>query len=205
MNVISPRIRMDPVKSPDLVDFADLTEDQLALLVDLSRKVNSRLDLQTILRRVVEHSILLAGAERGFLFLSDGTSHLKVKVALDACGNDILDEPVRISSGVVSAMLAHGIPIFLEDVRLNSDFSGRRSLESMGVKYVLGIPLKSRSHILGFIRRQLEGHERLCENRAKLPTIGMYQFVEEGESLMWTHYQQMQHQLWEPPETGFIL
>ncbi len=142
---------MEDDSRPDPVELPDVTEEQLSLLIDLSRSINSRQDLKLILRKAVEHAIILSRAERGFLFLSDGTSHLTVKVALDSVGRDILDEPVRISSGVVSAMLAHGIPIFLEDVRLNSEFSGRRSLSEMGVRYVLGIPLKARGHILGFI------------------------------------------------------
>lgn len=127
------------------------TQEQLALLVELSRKINSKLDVDTILNNVIEFSLILTRAERGFLFLADGTDHLKVRVALDDGGRDILGEPVRVSSGVVSAMLAHGIPIFLEDVKLNDQFARRRSIMEAGVQFIMGIPLKVKGRILGFI------------------------------------------------------
>jgi signal transduction histidine kinase len=123
----------------------------MALLVDLSRKISSRASIDTILVQVVEYSIRLTRAERGFLFMADGTDHLKVRVALDEKGRDILRDPIRISSGVVSAMLAHGIPIFLEDVRLNDMFARRRSIMESGVQFIMGIPLKLKGRILGFV------------------------------------------------------
>jgi signal transduction histidine kinase len=123
----------------------------MALLVDLSRKISSRASVDTILGNVVEYSIRLTRAERGFLFMADGTDHLKVRVALDEKGRNILRDPIRISSGVVSAMLAHGIPIFLEDVRLNDMFARRRSIMESGVQFIMGIPLKIKGRILGFV------------------------------------------------------
>jgi len=136
---------------PDEERTSEPTPEQMALLVDVSRKINSRRDVDTILHKVVEYSLVLTGAERGFLFLAEGSQHLKVQVARDHEGNDILDEPVRISSGVVSTMLAHGIPIFLEDVRVNDSFGRRQSIMESGVRFVMGIPLKAKGRILGFI------------------------------------------------------
>jgi len=129
----------------------DATREQMTLLVDLSRKISSRASIDTILVKVVEYSIRLTRAERGFLFMADGTDHLKVRVALDERGRDILRDPIRVSSGVVSAMLAHGIPIFLEDVKLNDMFARRRSIMESGVQFIMGIPLKVRGRILGFV------------------------------------------------------
>ncbi|MBW2262210.1 MAG: GAF domain-containing sensor histidine kinase [Deltaproteobacteria bacterium] len=107
--------------------------------------------MDTILAKVVEYSLRLTRAERGFLFMKDGTDHLKVRVALDAKGRDILRDPIRVSSGVVSAMLAHGIPIFLEDVKLNDMFARRQSIMESGVQFIMGIPLKIKGRILGFV------------------------------------------------------
>ncbi len=136
---------------PAPVDFIDREQEQVALLIEVSRRINSNADMSSILTKVVEYSLLLTRAERGFLFLADGTDHLKVKVALDAGGRSIIDEPVRISSGVVSAMLGDGIPIFLENVKLNPAYATRHSLLEMGVQYIMGIPLKIKGRILGFI------------------------------------------------------
>jgi signal transduction histidine kinase len=133
------------------MDFRDSGHEQMTLLIDLSRKINSRMEVPTILSKVVEYSILLTRAERGFLFLADGTDHLKVKVALDERGRSIVDEPIRISSSVVSKMLADGIPIFLENVKLNPAYANQQSLLEMGVQYVMGVPLKLKGRILGFI------------------------------------------------------
>jgi signal transduction histidine kinase len=124
---------------------------QMSLLVKLSRQISSRTDVDVVLRQVVEYSLKLTGAERGFLFLSDGTDHLKVRVALDRDGQELLHEPIRVSSGVISAMLAHGIPIFLEDVKLNDMFARRRSITESGVQFIMGIPLKAKGRILGFV------------------------------------------------------
>ncbi len=123
----------------------------MALLVDLSRKISSRAGVDEILVKVVEYSLLLTRAERGFLFMADGTDHLKVRVARDDAGRDILGDPIRVSSGVVSAMLAHGIPIFLEDVKLNDMFARRQSIMESGVQFIMGIPLKIKGRILGFV------------------------------------------------------
>jgi hypothetical protein len=142
---------MNTSRPPDPVDGESPGARQMELLVDLSRKIASRMEIDAILGKVVEYSIRLAGAERGFLFLADGTDHLRVRVALDDRGRDLIAENVRVSSGVVSAMLAHGIPIFLDDVKLNDSFARRRSISESGVRFILGIPLKARGRVLGFI------------------------------------------------------
>lgn len=136
---------------PDPVDLSESGLEQMGLLIDLSRKINSRMQVGDILSKVVEYSLLLCRAERGFLFLADGTDHMKVKVALDRQGQSIIDEPIRVSSGVVSSMLQDGIPIFLENVKLNPAYANRQSLLEMGVQYIMGIPLKIKGRILGFI------------------------------------------------------
>src|SRR3989304_7771031 len=56
------------------IDFASLNEQEkevrrLHMLLDLSKKLNSVVDLETMLKQVVDDAIEITGAERGFVML----------------------------------------------------------------------------------------------------------------------------------------
>ena len=76
-------------------------EEELRALVQVSRAVNSTLDLATVLNQVMDHIIELTGAERSFLMLMNEAGELEFKVARNLDRETIAGSSFEISRTIV--------------------------------------------------------------------------------------------------------
>lgn len=150
-----------------------LGSDQLELrtlraLAETSALINSSLDTDEILNRVIDTVIQLTGAERGYIVLKNReTGELEFRVARgmdreqlisDAPQND--DAPRKndfiISKSIVNDVMARGESIItnnaLEDVR----FQEKQSIIGYALRSIMAVPLKVRGEVIGAV---------YCDNR----------------------------------------
>ncbi|MBK8977895.1 MAG: SpoIIE family protein phosphatase [Planctomycetes bacterium] len=157
---------VDPSESPSLLTGDPESDaESLEILLDTIAEVNSNIDLDRVLKDIVDKSVAVTRAERGLLLLGDAADDLQVRVARDKEGVD-LGADVAYSKNTVSRCLAAG---HAERAVVQSD---REALElgqsvfNLRLRAVMCAPLRVRNRTIGVIyvdstavRREFSGRD----------------------------------------------
>ena len=127
--------------------------NNLVALADVGQMVNSTLELDDVLRVVMDTIIQLTGAERGFLMLREaGTCGNLVihiarnweKVALDSSEH-------MISQTVINRVVNEGLPVITTNAQEDDRFGNQESIIAYNLRSILCVPLKVRGVVTGVI------------------------------------------------------
>ena len=120
--------------------------EQLSALYEVSRVINSTLDLEEVLKQVMDTIIELTGAERGFLMLiDDETGELEFKVAREMDRKTIDDSSFQISRTIVRQVASDGVPIVTTNAQADPRFRAQESVVSYSLRSILCVPLRARA------------------------------------------------------------
>jgi signal transduction histidine kinase len=125
--------------------------ERLDLLYRLSQTFNSSLDLDQVLNLVMDEVIAATHAERGFVVLreSDGSMTFRAARGMD---RETIDEPgFQISRGVVEWVAEEGQPVLTRDAQANGRFGERASIQELGLRSILCVPLELRGRVSGVV------------------------------------------------------
>jgi adenylate cyclase len=126
--------------------------EQLAALYNVSRAVNSTLDLAELLNLVMDMIISVTGAERGFLMLvNEETRELDFKVARNMDRETISGSSFEISRSIVNKVAKEGTPILTTNAQEDDRFSAQASVVSYSLRSILCVPLMVKGKITGVI------------------------------------------------------
>ncbi|MGA9193216.1 MAG: HD domain-containing phosphohydrolase [Anaerolineales bacterium] len=123
----------------------------LLALAEISRMVNSSLDLQTVLREVMDTIIRLTGADRGFLMLKDETGELQTRVARNWERASLKAQEIHVSRTVVDWVVAHATPILTTNALDDPRFSAQESIIAYSLRSILCVPLKAKDRLIGVL------------------------------------------------------
>lgn len=125
--------------------------DRLSLLYHVSQSFNSSLDLDLVLNRVMDQVVELMRAERGFVMLleEDGAPVFRVARGMDH--QTIEDPEFQISRGVVERVAREGEPLLTSNAQTDDRLSLRVSVQALGLRSILCVPLKAQGRITGVI------------------------------------------------------
>ena len=126
-------------------------QEELRALVQVSRAVNSTLDLSTVLNEVMDHIIELTGAERSFLMLFDGGGQLQFRVGRDLDRETIDSSGFEISRTIVGTVAREGQPVVTTNAQADPRFSAQESVIGYNLRSILCVPLRFRDKITGVI------------------------------------------------------
>ena len=129
-------------------------EDELKdlhALADIGRIVNSSLELNDVLRIVMDTIIRLTGAERGFLMLRDENGELKIRIARNWEQESIDPSEFAISRTIINRVLDENIPIVTTNAQEDPRFGGQASIIAYNLRSILCVPLKVKDEITGVI------------------------------------------------------
>ena len=138
-------------------------------LLEITRSINTPRDFNQLLELIVDSAISLTEAERGFLVLYRKDGNLEFRVTRNIDKKTLEDEESKISRTVVNQVLATGDPLFLSDIYKNKKFKISDSIEVLGLRMVMCVPLKAKEHLLGLI--YVDSHsetERLTQVEERL-------------------------------------
>jgi sigma-B regulation protein RsbU (phosphoserine phosphatase) len=117
-----------------------LEDERLRMLFDTIAEVNSTLELEELLVRVVDRALDLTGAERGILILKDEDGEGRVRVARDQERQD-LPLPVEYSRQVAHTVLDEGVAEVHEiDLSESGEYPLTDSIMSLGLRTVMCVP-----------------------------------------------------------------
>jgi sigma-B regulation protein RsbU (phosphoserine phosphatase) len=115
--------------------------EKLSLFLQAAQSLSSIEASQEVLRTMIEYSIRLSGAERGFVFLGESDETLRLEYGRDHDGNEITEEPA-ISRSVVRDAARSQDDFILTDIT-DEIAAERQSLMANAIRSVVAIPLRA--------------------------------------------------------------
>ena len=115
--------------------------DMLNVFLEAARKLNSTGVLDDVLHTLLEYSLRLTQAERGFVFLRDEDGELQMAAGRDKAGQLITDDST-ISRSVLRDAAKSASEFLVTDTSESDKLSGRESIVAQNLKSVICIPLR---------------------------------------------------------------
>lgn len=116
----------------------------LNLLLEAARKLNSSTVLEEVLVTLLEMSLRLTRAERGFVFLRDPHGRYQMAAGRNSRGDPLVDDET-ISHSSLEEAAASGCEFVVTEAEETDQLVGRHSVEDFGIASVICIPLWNRS------------------------------------------------------------
>lgn len=123
----------------------------LLALTEVSQVVNSSLDLDDVLRIVMDTIVRLTGAERGFLMLRDESGKLDIRIARNWEQNTIDPSEFAISRTVIQRVIVEGNPVLTTNAQEDPRFDQQQSIIAYNLRSILCVPLKVKGELTGVI------------------------------------------------------
>jgi Nif-specific regulatory protein len=121
-------------------------------LYEITRTVNSILEPDRLLEKILEEAMAHLNAERGFVFLVDqaGSKDFSV-VANKNFGTPAASHAFAASSSVVRAVLETGEPVLTHDAQADERFEASRSIIAQKILSIICIPLRTSDRVQGAV------------------------------------------------------
>jgi adenylate cyclase len=129
------------------VDFG--TRDRL--FYELARDLSSSLELDIVLRRVMDRVIDLMEASRGFIVLVDPITGL---MSVQMSGGDADPEKSRAFLGsktVIEQVVKSGQAVVATDATLDDRFKGQQSVILQNLRSIIAVPLVTKGLVIGAV------------------------------------------------------
>ncbi len=119
----------------------------LRTLYEVNQIISSVFDLKEVLNRIIDITLRILHAERGFIMLRDEeTGELVPQAVRNRDAHEI-----TISKTIVNKVLESGKSILTDDAMSDDRFSGGKSIVDYHIRSCLCVPLKSKDKTLGIM------------------------------------------------------
>ena len=122
-------------------------------LMEISRQLNSTLDLGTLLNRIVRGAAELTDTEEASILLIDPTTgELRFEAASNLSGSAMAAIPVPLEGSLAGWVATHGEPEIVHDARNDSRwFANVDETIEFTTRNLLAVPLKTQDEIIGVL------------------------------------------------------
>jgi len=126
--------------------------EHLATLYEITRTLNSSLNLDEVLENVMDRVIEVTRAERGFLMLREpGSNELVFKIAR-GMDRDILEAPeFQVSTTIIRRVEQTREPLLTDNAQFDERFARGQSIMVLGLRSILCVPILVKSRLIGLI------------------------------------------------------
>ncbi len=122
-----------------------------AVLYEVSKVVNSTLDLQEVLNRTLDLVLERLGAERGMIVLANRITRDLEIAAVRNVGREDEEEGRKLSESVVRRVIETREPVLAVDALTDGRFAGAESIVARHILSILCVPLAIRDRLAGAI------------------------------------------------------
>ncbi|MFZ5879784.1 MAG: adenylate/guanylate cyclase domain-containing protein [Chloroflexota bacterium] len=123
----------------------------LSALADVGKVVNSSLELEEVLRIVMDTIVRLTHAERGFLMLREADGDMVTHVARDWDKETIHPSELTVSRTVIQRVIDTGEPLLTTNAQDDQRLAGQESIIAFNLRSILCVPLKVKNDLIGVI------------------------------------------------------
>ncbi len=120
-------------------DTTDL--EKLTLFLDAARRLNTSGVLDEILLTLLDVTLKLTGADRGYVFLKTETGELRLAAGRNSKGESLLDDKT-ISHSILEDAIKSNSEFLITDTSRSLDLSGRQSVVAFDLRTVICVPLR---------------------------------------------------------------
>lgn len=128
-----------------------LGSEDLQVLYEVSKAVNSSLILDEILSIVMKKSIELLKAERGFLMLLDSDSRLQFKTAHNIKKQELDKSDLQVSTTIAEGVIKTGRSVYTSDALNDGRFATKQSVLQMNIRSAMCVPLRIKDQMIGVV------------------------------------------------------
>src|SRR5205807_10396784 len=114
--------------------------EKLAFFLEVARKLNSREALDDVLITLVEATLRITGAERGFVFLAQKDGDITLAVGRNSRGEELKDD-TTISHSILKDAMSSASRVVITDTASDSDLAARQSIVAHDLRTVSCMPL----------------------------------------------------------------
>jgi phosphoserine phosphatase RsbU/P len=115
--------------------------EKLIIFLEAARKLNTTGVLDEILLTLLDVTLRLTGAERGYVFLKTSEGALRLAAGRNSKGELLLDDKT-ISHSILDDALRSNSEFLITDTSRSLDLSGRQSIVAYDLRTVISIPLR---------------------------------------------------------------
>jgi adenylate cyclase len=133
------------------IEAFEVEHGNLLALAQIVSVVNSSLELDEVLRIVMDNIVRLTRAERGFLMLRDEHGEMVTEVARNWSQESIKSGEAATSRTVVQRVIETGEAIVTTNAQDDQRFSGQASVVALNLRSILCVPLKVKNDLIGVI------------------------------------------------------
>jgi adenylate cyclase len=120
------------------------------IFYELARDLSSSLEVDVVLRRVMDRVISLMKASRGFIVLVDATGTMSVKMS----GGDADPERTKEFLGsrtVIEQVVRSGQAVVSTDASTDDRFKGQQSVILQNLRSIIAVPLVTKGTVIGAV------------------------------------------------------
>ena len=125
-------------------------EKTLESFVEISKAINSVLDIDQLLETIMDAAITAVGVERGILFIKSPEGELHAKVARNV-EKETLVNAEEISRSISNEVASSGKYVLSSNVQSDPNTMGRKSVQAFKILSILCVPLADKETIIGTI------------------------------------------------------
>jgi adenylate cyclase len=137
-----------------LAASATNAERELSKLRTLGRvaeTVNSSLELDVVLRRVLDTAVEVMAAERGFLMIADAAGKLELTTTYGIDRATVEGADMRPSQTTVRRVFETGEPIVTTDAQQDPRFNVNLSVRALRLRSIICVPLAIKARTIGVV------------------------------------------------------
>jgi adenylate cyclase len=134
------------------------------LFYELARDLSSSLELDVVLRNVMDRVINLMKASRGFIVLVDATGTMSVQMS----GGDADPEKSKHFLGsrtVIEQVVTSGLAVVSTDASTDDRFKGQQSVISQNLRSIIAVPLVTKGVVIGAVYVDNPFHASIFEEK----------------------------------------
>jgi signal transduction histidine kinase len=129
-------------------------------MLTASRRMAETRTLTPLLNYVMDETIALVGAERGYIVLVEPDGSLDFRIKRRQDGQALAEANDEISKSVLNQVIGSGQPLILRDAMADPHFSGATSVAVLKLRSIMCVPLISHGDTIGAIyveNRSIQG------------------------------------------------
>jgi class 3 adenylate cyclase/PAS domain-containing protein len=124
---------------------------KLHTLGRVAETVNSSLELDVVLRRVLDTAVEVMQAERGFVMIADGKDELELTTTYGIDRATVEGDDMRPSHTTVRRVFETGEPIVTTDAQQDPRFNVNLSVRALRLRSIVCVPLAIKSRTIGVV------------------------------------------------------
>jgi adenylate cyclase len=124
---------------------------KLRTLGRVSETVNSSLELDVVLRRVLDTAVEVMNAERGFLMVANDEGKLALTTTYGIDRATVEGDDMQPSQTIVRRVFENGEPIVTTDAQQDPRFNVNTSVRALRLRSILCVPLAIKARTIGVV------------------------------------------------------